>query len=204
MAWSPRDENSYGRNGGQCMLDRSAKHWLDCNASICPYYHPRLDAPAYAQWQARKREPQAPAARRQVAKRLNREAPAPSAEALAMAAFSQHAAGVADAGRSTLAALLADQPLPTLLERFRGGSVSVVGDATTLRELPIEAVFARLALLRNALQALELALDESTLDADTKDKGKRDLAGIGGSMTTFNLLFHHKPETFKGTGKADT
>jgi hypothetical protein len=184
------------------MLDRTATQWLDCNAAICPYYHPRLESPAYAQWQA-KPAPEQRQQRRQAGQRLNREAPPPSAFALAAAAFQDHTPGVAQVGQELLAGMLAREPLPVLLERFRGGTVRVVGNTemSTVRELPLEAFYARIALLKNAMQGLERSIRDSALDQEGKDKASKDLAGIGGSMTTFNLLFQLKQETFKGTGE---
>jgi hypothetical protein len=53
VAWSPREKNRFTRNSGQCLLDRSATQFLDCNAPICPYYRPRTETAAYAEWTAR-------------------------------------------------------------------------------------------------------------------------------------------------------
>lgn len=203
VAWSPREENGYGRSSGQCMLDRDARVYLDCNAPICPYYRPRQGTAAYLEWQkappVKQREQ-----RRSARKRLDREAPAPSAAALAMAAFAEHPHSVAEAGAPVLeASLAALGAIPVLLERFRGGTVrfTAPGGASP-RETTVEAFFARLALLRRSLDALERALETSALSADEKDKVLKDLAGIGGSLTTFNFLFKDREDAFRGQGKA--
>jgi len=201
VAWTPREKNRFTRNSGQCLLDRSSTQYLDCNAPICPYYKPRADSAAAAVWQAR------PVAERTVEVRrrtgtMTREAPPPSREAIAAAAFRNHDEATADMGVPVLAALLGDDAMPSLLERFRGGSARlVVGEDK--REVPIEAVWARLVRLRRALTQLQTAIDASGLDADTRGKIEKDIGGIAGSMTTFNLLFTKKEEAFKGTGKGD-
>jgi hypothetical protein len=199
VAWSPREENGYGRNSGQCMLDRDSKSYLDCNAAPCPYYRPRRESPAYEAWlKAPRAEEQK--ARRGPKRSLNREAPPPSAAALAQAAFGEHPADVAEAGAPVLAALLeAHGSPPVLLERFRGGSASLRGPWA--RDTSVEAFFARLALLRRSLDGLEAALEASALAPEERDKIAKDLAGIGGSLTTFNFLFRDKADHFRGQGK---
>ncbi len=199
VAWSPREENGYGRNSGQCLLDRDARVYLDCNAPICPYYKPRHNSAAYLEW--KKAPPvEQRAARRSARRRLDREAPPPSAAALAMAAFEGHPPEVAEMGGRVLeASLEALGALPVLLERFRGGTVQLKGSERG-RETTVEAFFARVALLRRALDGLEAALGSSSLPAEEKAKVLKDLAGIGGSLTTFNFLFKDKDDTFKGQG----
>ena len=196
VAWTPREENRYTRNSGQCMLDRTATQYLDCNAAICPYYRPRVDSAAYAEWTKHGAEKP----RKLVTSKtrsMGREAPPPTREALAQAAFRDHGASVGEAGAFALEGFLASaEPLPVLLERFRGGTVRVGA-----REAPLEALWARLVLVRRAMALLEDAVDRGGLDAETREKVKKDLAGIGGSMTTFNILFKDKDETFKGSAK---
>lgn len=200
VAWTPREKNRFTRNSGQCILDRSATLYLDCNAPICPYYRPRADSPAALEWKARPVERQ-----REVKKRsgvMTREAPPPSAEALAHAAFQDHPEAVADVGVPVLVGLLGGAPLAPLLERFRGGVVHVTS-SDGVKELPIEGLWARLLLVRRALQGLEQAAGAASLDADTRAKIEKDVSGMAGSMTTFNLLFARKDDGFKGTGKGE-
>ena len=202
VAWSPREKNRYGRNSGQCMLDRTATVYLDCNAQICPYSRPRQDSPAHDEWVkgARPKVPTATSSKPRA--RMNREAPPPSAAALAQAAFRNHAPAVASSGSAVLEAQLqAASPLPVLLERFRGGTAVIEG-AGAPREVPLEAAYARIVLLRRAIADLDEAIDQSTLSADEKDKLAKDLGGMGGSMTTFNILFKDKSDHFRGQGKA--
>jgi hypothetical protein len=204
VAWSPREKNRSTRNSGQCLLDRSTTQFLDCNAPICPYYRPRAENPAAVAWQK-----SSVAARRADVgtrtRKMNREAPPPTTEALAHAAFRDHDVDVAAAGTAALQALLAGvEPLPPLTERFRGGSAKVGSKTTTTREVPLEALWARLVLLRGAVARLDETLaNTSGLDDPTRDKARKDLAGIGGSMTTFNLLFARKEDGFKGSGKGE-
>jgi hypothetical protein len=202
VAWTPREKNRFTRNSGQCLLDRSSTQYLDCNAPICPYYRPRADSPAALEWA----KPGIAMRRTEVRARtskMTREVPSPTREALAMAAFRDHDGDVARIGADVLAGLLGDEALPTLLERFRGGTARVSATSGETRELPLEALWARVVLLRRALARLDDALEASALDPATKEKIEKDLAGIAGSMTTFNLLFAKKEEGFKGSGKGE-
>jgi hypothetical protein len=203
VAWSPREKNRFTRNAGQCLLDRTATQYLDCNAPICPYYRPRADNPAAAEW----RRPDVVtrrAEKRVRTSRLQREAPPPSREALAHAAFRDHPDDVAAFGAAALDGVLAGlEPLPALLERFRGGTARVGSSDGTTREVPLEALWTRVVILRRSLARLDEAVAASSLDEATRQKVEKDLAGIGGSMTTFNLLFARKEDAFKGSGKAD-
>jgi hypothetical protein len=203
VAWSPREKNRFTRNSGQCLLDRSSTQFLDCNAPICPYYRPRADSPAAVEWQARGAVARRTAVHSRT-KKMSREAPPPTKEALAHAAFRDHADAVGSFGAATLAGMLgAVEPLPALLERFRGGTARVGSPTSPAREVPVEALWARLVLLRRSLGSLDEALAGSALDAATKEKVQKDLAGIAGSMTTFNLLFARKEDGFKGSGKGE-
>jgi hypothetical protein len=196
VAWTPREKNRFTRNAGQCLLDRNATQYLDCNAAICPYYRPRAENPAAEAWKS-----QVPAQRqrevRTRVKGMTREAPPPTAEALAHASFAEHPTGVAAVGVPVLSAILGEGLAP-LLERFRGGTVKV-GD----RSMPIEALWARILQVRRTLGALDRSIDSSGLDAETRSKIEKDIAGMAGSMTTFNVLFARKDDGFKGTGKGE-
>jgi len=201
VAWSPREENGYGRNSGQCMLDRETTVYLDCNAQICPYYKPRRECPAFEEWQQR-----APAVQKQARKRrarsLGREAPPPTPAALAMAAFADLPTDVAEAGTPVLEAeLAAHGAMPVLLERYRGGSVRLVRPGQAERETSLEAFYARVSLLRRAISSLDEALVASNLESGERDKVRKDLSGIGGSLTTFNVLFKDKDDQFRGQGR---
>jgi len=203
VAWTPREKNRFTRNSGQCLLDRSSTQYLDCNAPICPYYRPRAQSPAAEQWQ----KGQATGHSREVRKRtgkMTREAPPPSRDAVAHAAMGDHPEAEAAVGVAVLAGLLGADPLPALLERFRGGTAKVAGPSLPVgREVPIEAFWARLVLVRRGLDALDRAVATSHLDAEARAKIEKDIAGMAGSMTTFNLLFHKKEDGFRGSGKGD-
>ena len=203
VAWSPLDENAYGRNDGTCMLNQGVRQALDCNAEPCPYYRPRRENPFHAEWQHRPRRAPKKEGGKRRRNKMGREAPPPSPEALAQAAFADFDAACGDVGTNLLAAeLRAHKPLPVLLERFRGGSVRVAGTSMDgERETSVEAFFARIALLRRSLQALESAIDDSSLDESERNKVKKDISGMNGSLTTFNLLFKDRADAFRGAGK---
>ena len=198
VAWSPREENRYNRNSGQCMLDRDAKTYLDCNAQICPYYRPRDNAEAVAAFEAFKRAPQRKVAGAKRKRSMDRAAPAPTPEALAQAAFENHENDVARAGAEVLAAELHSVKARPLLERFRGGSAEVKS-ANVSRKTSAEALFARLVLLRGCIENLDQTLRSSQLSDVEKSKVAKDLGGVGGSLTTFNFLFQNKEDHFRGS-----
>lgn len=201
VAWTPREKNRFTRNSGQCLLDRSATQFLDCNAPICPYYRPRAESPAAVDWRARPSSERSREVKRRTGT-MTREAPPPSPEALAFAAFQHQPDAVGAVGVSVLVGQLGGDPLAPLLERFRGGVVQVVGN-DGVRELPLEALWARLLLVRRALERLDAATASSSLAPETRQKTEKDIAGMAGSMTTFNLLFARKDDGFKGTGKTE-
>jgi hypothetical protein len=201
VAWTPREKNRFTRNSGQCLLDRSSTQYLDCNAPICPYYRPRADSAAAEAWKQQPVAERSTEVRRRTGT-MTREAPPPSHEAVALAAFRDHADAVAAVGAPVLAGLLGPEPLAPLLERFRGGSARVTGTAVS-RQVPIEALWGRILLLKRSLAQLEQAVARSNLDSETRGKVDKDLAGMAGSMTTFNLLFAKKEDGFKGSGKGD-
>ncbi|MCP4502307.1 MAG: hypothetical protein GY822_20315 [Deltaproteobacteria bacterium] len=200
VAWSPRQGNAYGRNSGQCMLSKESTIYLDCNAQICPYYAPRRENPAFAEFQTYKKEPSKSPTRRRL--KMERESPPPTPEALASMAFRDHDEDTASIGQSVLAAHLEEYaPLPVLLERFRGGCVRVVVQSSQnegQKELPIEAFYARLVQLKSSMDALDDAIADSSLGDDEKGKIEKDLGGMGGALTTFNVLFRDKADHFRG------
>jgi hypothetical protein len=81
-----------------------------------------------------------------------------------------------------LAGLLGPEPLPPLLERFRGGAAQVTGP-DGVREVPIEALWARLVLVRRALERLEESTSSSSLERETAHKIEKDIAGKEAEFT---------------------
>ncbi len=84
-----------------------------------------------------------------------------------------------------------------LAPRYRGGTV-VITDATDgTSEFPIEALFDRVARLREDLDALSEA-GAATLEGPALSELRGLLRRIHGSLTTFNLLFADPADHFSG------
>ncbi len=90
--------------------------------------------------------------------------------------------------------------VPALLERFFGGRAQVIG-AGGKKDVPVEDFYARIAMVRQQLTNLRIAIHGAEVDDATREKLHNDLGGIGGALTTFNVLFKDKGASFKGAGK---
>lgn len=198
VMWSPRDHARSGRNEGVCLLDRDARRTLDCNAAACPYYRPRRDSPAVATWRKPMSAQGTRAARPAGSARrvLGREAPAPSPGAVAMKAL--EGAPGALLGELALEATLGSRALPPLLERFRGGTAELRRADGSVATVPVERWYAWVCNVKAALDGLEKAVQAAGLSADDTEKMHKDVRGMRGTMTTFNLLFRDKEDHFVG------
>jgi len=191
VMWSPRGASRTGRNEGQCLLDRASKTYLDCNAPGCPYYRPRRDSPAALEARTRRQEvaPRAPRSR------LGRDAPDPSPAAMAMAAASGLQGGVLV---ELMLEAASSGKLPALLERFRGGTAILrYPDGSTATQ-PVERWFLWVAEVKRGLDQLEQKVTQSALPAEDREKIIKDIKGMRGSLTTFNLLIKDKEDQFVG------
>lgn len=91
----------------------------------------------------------------------------------------------------------------SLHPRFEGGLVALRSPGgAEVRRFPIEQLFRRLCHVKGALARLEEALDaQEGFTPEERDGFQRQLRGIEGSFTTFNLLFRERSEGFQGTGQ---
>lgn len=192
VMWSPRGPSRTGRNEGQCLLDRASRVWLDCNAAGCPYYRPRRESPAASELRILQKQPaRAPKTR----SRLGRDAPDPSPAAMAMAASRDLDGGLL---LELILEAATHAPLPALLERFRGGQATLKFPDGSTSTQPLERWFLWIAEVKRAVDQLEERVSRSTLGAEEKDKILKDIKGMRGSLTTFNLLFREKEDQFVG------
>lgn len=195
VLWSPREPSPTRRNLGVCLLENDARRTLDCNAWACPYYRPRRGSPAAAEHHARRR---IPAPRTSSSRALGREAPAPTPAALSIRALE----GAHDGGaiaELALECVLGGRRVPPLLERFRGGSVTVTpAGGGTPWTVPVERWFAWVCGVKAALEALEAEVGGCGLAADEKEKIRSDIKSMRGTLTTFNVLFRDREDHFVG------
>jgi hypothetical protein len=111
---------------------------------------------------------------------------------------------VAEAVRATVDALGIEQPdasVNELLPRWhRGRFVLHPADPTLqTKEVPLEVFFHKIVMMRNNLRVLEQKINaHDKLNETEKIDMQQYITKCYGSMTTFNLLFHHKEGQFGG------
>ena len=72
------------------------------------------------------------------------------------------------------------------------------------KEIPLEAFFHKIVMLRNRLRTLEQQVNATDLPEDVKIKLQGYISGCYGSLTTFNALFRDREDWFVGqSGKGE-
>jgi hypothetical protein len=72
------------------------------------------------------------------------------------------------------------------------------------KEIPIDAFFHKIVLIRDRLRVLEQRINASEkLDDEEKVNLQQYITRIYGSLTTFNVLFKHKEQYFVGDRKGE-
>ena len=66
------------------------------------------------------------------------------------------------------------------------------------KEIPIEAFFHKIVMLRDRLRVMEQRINSSKLSEEEKINLQQYITRIYGSLTTFNILFRHKEHLFVG------
>ena len=90
-------------------------------------------------------------------------------------------------------------------EKWRGGSVVLRPGKPGLQEkaLPIDSLFHKIIMIRNRLRVLEQQINGTELPEDQKIKLQGYITGCYGSLTSFNILFAHEDDKFRGSGTDD-
>lgn len=86
-------------------------------------------------------------------------------------------------------------------DRWRGGEVVLKPgkDDTQDKSVPIDVLFKKIVGIRDKLRVLEQKINSSkSLADDEKLQLQHYVTGCYGSLTTFNVLFKHKEDQFKG------
>ncbi len=89
-------------------------------------------------------------------------------------------------------------------DRWRGGLLVLEPKDENLqvKEIPIDTFFHKIVMVRDRLRVLEQNINSNkTLMDDEKVHLQQYITRIYGSLTTFNVLFKHKEDQFKGEGK---
>jgi hypothetical protein len=109
---------------------------------------------------------------------------------------------VRHAVRDELARLYGESEPVEMAARFAGGKIEIWprDPALGAKELPIEALFHKIVMLRDRLRVLEQQINgNARLSDEDKVHLQQYITRCYGSLTTFNVLFKHKEDQFVGT-----
>lgn len=93
------------------------------------------------------------------------------------------------------------QEIVPLADRWLGGKMVLISDNPALqsKEVPLEAFFHKIVMLRDRLRVLEQNINSNEKLTDEEKIGMQQyITRIYGSLTTFNLLFSDKKHYFVG------
>ncbi len=199
---------------GTCRI-RTDRGEFPCTAPICDSYVPRaggLDAkgrPTQAGEStvvqiARAQKSQDRRARRESRSETREPAPEPRPK------IPDGPVGVVEMNREELKALIREAMdeergggIAPLAPKWEGGMALLkpADPALQAKELPLEALFHKVVMVRDKLRVLEQKINAN---AKLTDAEKVDLqayiTGCYGSLTTFNVLFRDKDDGFRGAG----
>ena len=84
--------------------------------------------------------------------------------------------------------------------RWQGGTIIIkpADESQKPKEIPIEAFFHKIIMVRDRLRVMEQRINSSNLTDEEKINLQQYITRIYGSLTTFNLLFKEKDHQFKG------
>lgn len=84
--------------------------------------------------------------------------------------------------------------------RWVGGRMVLYPGDTSLKEkeIPIDAFFHKIVMVRDRLRVMEQRVNSSTLSDEDKVNIQQYITRIYGSLTTFNVLFKDKDDYFVG------
>ena len=87
-----------------------------------------------------------------------------------------------------------------IADKWKGGKLILEPADTNLqsKEIPIDAFFHKITMVRDRLRVMEQKVNSSNLDAQEKNDMQQYITRSYGSLTTFNVLFKLKDQQFKG------
>jgi hypothetical protein len=188
-------ETARGLLLGTCRI-RTERGEFPCTAPICDSYQPRAGAPPAKIVQIAK----APRPRHE---RERDEPPQP------LQKIPDRPVGELEMTREELKALIREAMdeerggLAPLAPKWEGGVALLkpADPALQAKELPLEALFHKVVMIRDKLRVLEQKINANPklTDAEKVDL-QAYVTGCYGSLTTFNVLFRDRDDGFKGSG----
>lgn len=87
-----------------------------------------------------------------------------------------------------------------IADKYKGGKIILEPADTSLKsyELPIDTFFHKITMVRDRLRVMEQRINSSNLDEQGKINLQQYLTRIYGSLTSFNILFKSKSQSFVG------
>ena len=67
------------------------------------------------------------------------------------------------------------------------------------KEMSIDTFFHKIVMVRDRLRVMEQRINSSSLSDEEKVNLQQYITRIYGSLTSFNVLFKHKADSFRGT-----
>jgi len=97
----------------------------------------------------------------------------------------------------------ADQEIVPLGDKWQRGKLIMQPSNPDLKpyELPVEKFFHKIVMLRDRIRVMEQKINSSALTESEKVDLQQYVTRVYGSLTSFNILFKHKHQQFKGQGR---
>lgn len=92
------------------------------------------------------------------------------------------------------------QEIVELGDKWDGGTMILKPGEQNLqsKEVPIDTFFHKIVMVRDRVRVMEQRINASELSDEEKVNLQQYITRIYGSLTTFNVLFKHKDDHFKG------
>lgn len=87
-----------------------------------------------------------------------------------------------------------------LADKWNDGMIIIKPSDSEMKEkeIPIETFFHKIVMVRDKLRVMEQRINSSNLTDEEKVNLQQYITKIYGSLTTFNVLFKYKEDSFKG------